>query len=385
MATTHDLHRPENNASALWRFAPATGYDTPAQPASEKVKTGLSALWKRVWRGNSQVTVDQENSECPPLAAEILTEVLPEHHYEAAAASLKSYLNHWLHEANPDSLMQAVIGPPGSGVQEIVARWGQQVSARLLLPPDQERLFDPPSDDWQAAARDEEGVLVIPELERFYLRHSDGLDLMRQLAEWLWVSPRRVVVGCDSWAWAYLSKAVKIDAVFSTPIALESLDGDALWTWFRPRPRGRYLVRTAWNGEVVYPVQLEEGAGSANSGAEDKDPPYKGAHLFQKLAAMSRGIPDVALALWRKCLGEGKPEDIQEGRKSGAPLTPIRVLSPESLVLPSIPAGVSTREAIILHTLLLHAGLPLSILSRVVPPCIGRHRDAGRIARRRPG
>ena len=149
----------------------------------------------------------------------MLADVLPEPHWEAAATGLTAHLNPWLHETAPESLVQAVIGPPGSGVQEVVARWGKQVSAKLLSPPDHARLFDPESNYWQAVARDAEGVLVIPALERFYLRHSDGLDLIRQLAEWLWVSPRRVVVGCDSWAWAYLCKTVRIDAVFRTPIA----------------------------------------------------------------------------------------------------------------------------------------------------------------------
>lgn len=357
--------------SMPWRYSVAAGYETPAQPASEKVKTGLSSFCRRFWLGKTRASNDEAGSESRPLSDLILANVSPEPHWEAAATGLAACLDSWLHEPAPKSLVQAVIGPPGSGVQEVVARWGKQVSANVLSPPDHAEIIDPDSDYWQAVARDDEGVLVIPALERFYLRHSDGLDLIRQLTEWLWSSPRRVVVGCDSWAWAYLCKTVRIEAVFRAPIALESLDGDALRAWLRPRPRGRYLVRAAWSGETIYPTEVAEDAARRPNAAvaEDEEPRYKGADIFQRIAAMSRGIPEVALALWRKCLCEGEAEEASETTCLSTAGTPtlIQVRPPQSLNLPSLPPDASTLEAIVLHTLLLHAGLPSSILCRVVP------------------
>ena len=360
-----------NSTSTLWNYALASRYETPAHPATEKVKTGLSALWKRFWPINSQGSADEEDSECRPLSEMALAEIMPESHWDAAANALTVQLNPWVREKTPDSFMQAVIGPPGSGVSEVVTRWGNQASARLLLPPDPARLFDPGSDYWQGAELGTEGILVIPELERFYLRHSDGFDLIRQLVELLWTSPRKIVVGCDSWTWAYLCNTVKIDAAFRMPMALESLSGDALRAWFRPRPRGRYFVRTAGNGELIYPIEsAEDAARNVKDGTpENQEQQYKGADVFQRIAAMSRGIPEVALALWRECLCEGEAEANRHESRSALELTPmpIHVRAPQELALPSIPAGASTREAIILHTLLLHAGLPSSILFQIVP------------------
>ena len=69
-------------------------------------------------------------------------------------------------------------------------------------------------------------------------------------------------------------------------------------------------MQTAWNGEVIYPIEVAEDAAekSKEAAAEDEEPQYKGADVFQRIAAMSRGIPEVALALWRKCLCEGEAE-----------------------------------------------------------------------------
>jgi hypothetical protein len=354
----------------LWRYNLASDYDTPAQPTTQKVKTGLSSFWHRLALRKSPSQRREENAEYQPLSESLLRETLPESHWDVVAASLADGLSPWMSERKPASLFQAVIGPPGSGVHEAVTLWGSQLSAKLLTPPEPERLLKPEPGFWQSATGDAANLLVIPQLERFFLRHSEGLALIRQLVEWLWATPRRVVVGCDSWAWAYLSKTVQIDAVFRNPIALEAMDGKKLWEWFRPRPRGRYVVQTAWNGEVIYPIEIDQdGSNKLSDIAEPVEHEYKGEALFQWIAATSRGIPGVALPIWRECLCEGDAgtQSKEQTLNPGHNAMRIRVRAPEDLDLPLLPSGASTREAIILHTILLHAGLPISILAQIVP------------------
>lgn len=331
---------------------------------------GLSLLWSQFWHYNSPPLKTEAKHECHRLSEAVLDELVPEPPWEAAANNLAIHLNPWLADPSPGSLVRAVIGPPGSGVQEVVRRWGKQVSAKLVHPPDFQYILDPTLDFWPDVARDADRVLVIPELERFYLRHADGLSLIRRLAEWLWVNPHRVVVGCSSWAWAYFCRKLQIEAVFKTPIALEPLDADALRAWFCPRHQSRYLVQTIEKKRVIYPVDVSKTTevNQIATAADDQESNDHGADIFERIAATSRGIPEIAMALWRECLCEGEAEANDHGSRTVVgSMTPIHVRPPQSLVLPALPKHASTREAIVLHTLLLHAGLPSEILFQVVP------------------
>lgn len=330
----------------------------------------LSMLWSRFWHYNSPPIKKEAQHECHRLSEAVLDELLPVLPWEAAANNLAIHLDPWLADPSPASFVRAVIGPPGSGVQEVVTRWGKQVSAKLVHPPEFPHILEPTLNFWPDVARDADRVLVIPELERFYLRHADGLDLIRRLAEWLWVNPQRVVVGCSSWAWAYFRRKLQIEAVFKTPIALEPLDADALRAWFCPRQQSRYLVQTIDKKRVIYPAGVTKTAAGTliASAAADQESNDHGADIFERIAATSRGIPEIARALWRECLCEGEAEENEKGSRTVVDsMTPIHVRPPQSLVLPTLPKGAATREAIVLHTLLLHAGLPSEILFQVVP------------------
>ncbi len=372
MAAIRNLPQGEDVSTdgAPWQYIPAADFKTPAQPAADKVKLGLASLFNRIWPGNSpsEENLDVERS---PLTEAMLDEILPVVSWKEAAANLRTTLEARFPESPLRQFTQAVIGPPGSGVREVVRCYSETMGGKIVSPPEPECLFQPESNFWQEFSRDDKSVLVIPELERFYLRHADGLELMRQLMERLWHSHRPVIVGCDSWAWAYLCKVLRIDAVFRSPLVLKALDGDALWSWLRPVPRGRFVVRADWNDEIIFPIETgahivkEEKEGSSKNGK----PPYQGAPYFQAIAALSRGIPSVASALWRKCLCDGEDKQTQDGSAAGSSYlgVSIRVRALERLSLPSLDASASTREAVVLHTLLLHAGLSVSILLRLVP------------------
>jgi hypothetical protein len=90
---------------------------------------------------------------------------------------------------------------------------------------------------------------------------------------------------------------------------------------------------------------------------------------LKRLAAYSRGIPGIAWALWRQSLlgefnDELSLEEQQEFHQSEA--TTIWVRPWDDLEHPSLPSDFDRVDAFILHTLLLHGGLPAGLLTNLL-------------------
>ncbi len=87
---------------------------------------------------------------------------------------------------------------------------------------------------------------------------------------------RRWLVGCDSWAWAYLSKALKVDTVFPMPFILEGFDQERLKIWFQQLAaasgKDNFVFRQLDSGKYVLPPATGEevsGEWSQDNFAED--------------------------------------------------------------------------------------------------------------------
>ncbi len=78
----------------------------------------------------------------------------------------------------------------------------------------------------------------------------------------------------------------------------------------------------------------------------------------------------MAWAIWRNSLqiAENEPVDdeVQRTAASDRGLT-IWVRPWSAIVLPSVPSNINKEEVFLLHTLLLHAGLPLNLIHRLMP------------------
>ncbi len=208
--------------------------------------------------------------------------------------------------------VRAVVGPPGNRVCEAMLGWAQENGACVLAPPTPEQILG--SSDWWHAVRDNSAeMLVIPQMERYFLRHHDGLSGLRQLVQWLWSNPRPIVVGCDSWAWAYLSRAVHVDAVFHQPLAPAPFAGAQLQEWLG----------------ALHPTSED----SVNDG------------YWDLLASTARGIPGTAWRLYRQRLAD-----------DGSVTT-----------MPAMPHARGSVQALILHTLLIHNGLCGEVLFGLLP------------------
>ena len=107
---------------------------------------------------------------------------------------------------------QALIGLFGSA-SRMLETWAPTCRASILASPSSAELMEGTAKLWPALQEPGDGILVIPRLERCFLRHHRGLRLMRLLIETVWGTPRRLIIGCDAWAWKYLCQAVEIDAL----------------------------------------------------------------------------------------------------------------------------------------------------------------------------
>ncbi len=207
----------------------------------------------------------------------------------------------------------------------------------------------------------------ISQLECFYLRHSQGFSLLRNLLDKIKSSPTRFLLACDSWAWAYLSKALHIDTLFPKPLVLEAFTYEKLEAWFQDlahRGGENFVFRQIDNGQYIIPPVPMAG--------EDSEGKAKITDFLPRLAAYSRGIPGVAHIIWRYSLRlaeiQKKPLDKTEDAPEMAFHQIIWVKPWPELTLPAIPT-LDRREGdlFVLHSLLLHNGLTSDLLAQILP------------------
>jgi len=218
--------------------------------------------------------------------------------------------------------------------------------------------------------------VVIPKLGSCFLSHHNGLELLGRLLDWLESSQRRCLLACDSWAWAYLVKALQIDAMLPTPLTLAPIDGKRLQFWLPTLARtngGRFDFRDAGNGQSIFmPAANDDDllCRNARPGQMEAFGEWAGAgYLVKQLAAYSRGLPEVAWRWWRECL-QISPEagnEITHNVDQTHDWYTVWVKPWSLLPLPAVAHSTGTTESLILHTLLLHGGATPDLLELLLP------------------
>ena len=196
-----------------------------------------------------------------------------------------------------------------------------------------------------------EGVLVVPDLGRWFLRHRLGLAHVRALLAGLAALERKCVVGCNSWAWAFLTKAVEAGMALPAGRTFEAFDADRLQEWFTRDVLGSggeaVSLRASGSGKTISP----QGEGTAG--------------YFQNLAAQSRGIPWVAWWIWRDSLRTAADDDeSQDAVDSPQDKQTLWVAALEEFTLPT---RHEPDELLVLQAMLIHGSLDAAELAAVVP------------------
>jgi hypothetical protein len=347
-----------------WRFIPLDQYARPVEPASKAVREGILGLLDHIRMPrstNGTFRVRTDLTSVPPF---LMERVATQADWTALMPALDQALGAWAKEAQPVSPIQVVVGAPHSGIPTALAAWAKELGWRLVVAPTDRQILEGGGEWLDQFSHDPEKPLVIPRFEHLYLRHHAGLSLVRRLLDWLCSTQRRCLIGIDSWAWSYLTKASQIDTILPHPITLAAFDDESLRTWlqqlaFRSGQFG-VVFRQTDSGNFVLPP---------GGGVESEETAVVTDYV-RHLAAFSRGIPGVAWAIWRYSLQYETDDAVEVKAKETAEqdrrLT-MWVKTWSQLGLPELPRPVTQPQLFVLHALLLHAGLTMKGLAEVLP------------------
>jgi hypothetical protein len=347
----------DTEAAPLWRFVPLADYGRPPEPAREKMRRGLWGVWGRLRRkGGAPRPAPPPDLKLVPGGGLDQAVALPD--WQEAVPALDEVLQDWLKSGRETGPLKVVVGAPHSGAGEIVARWAAARNWRVIEPPGTRQLLAGEGDRLRELDLSDEAPWLVPALEKWYLRHFNGLDPVRQFLDLLASRRQLTLVCCDTWAWAYLNQTVHLDLVLPSPLIPAAFDRERLSRWFQTLTRlkdGRPAhFRQLDSGKFVLPP-----AAAATTGGQPEMSNY-----LNRLAAYSRGIPGVAWAVWRRSLSLAETEDQEEADPYART---IWVRPWEELDLPGVPERHRGRLAFVLHTLLLHGGVATRLLPELLP------------------
>ncbi len=351
----------QKEATPLWSYVPIADYALPSPTAVDTARKGMAQVLQFLGQDDLKSTsILKAEDALQTLPQRQLDLIAPEPDWSSAAQALGGELEGWLNQNSADQKMLILVGPPFSGINEIISSIAEQKSWRLLNPPSLEQIWAG-DDKWFADLSDDNKTWVLPALEKVYLRHVGGLDLIRRFSERVSSSKSRCgIIGCDSWAWAYLRHIWH--GRQPVPLTLQAFDAPRLAKYIQNKAEsaygGRPHFRQADNGDNILPPEDVNGASHESS------------NFLPSLAAHSRGIFGVAWAVWRANL-RAEPDALisEETETDGGQHTPdaFWVTPWDQLKHPSLPAVAGHNVAFVLHTLLIHAGLPLDLLHELLP------------------
>jgi hypothetical protein len=351
-----------------WRFIGMDQFRLPPELAREKMRRGILGVLDRLRGGRSAAESPTEKMDLEAIPGDLLAEAAPAPNWQDGVSALQEALEDWWKERS--GKMQIVVGPPYSGTAEIVSQWASVFQCPVLPDPPLDHIKSGDPQWLEEIDKYPDRVWVVPRLERCYLRHSQGFTMLRALLDKITTFSTRFLLACDSWAWAYLSKALHIHALFPMPLVLEAFNQEKLDHWLgglAAQAKGKeFIFRQANNKKLVlHPTETAQEQEGENK-EETSD-------FLPRLAALSRGIPGVAHALWRYSLriaqtkkNQEEPQEVSSG--DDGPHQTIWVEPWSELKLPSL-AGIGSRDRdlFILHTLLLHNGLSSGVLADILP------------------
>lgn len=350
----------EQEAAPIWRYVPLADYSLPSTPVTHRARKGLARIRTLLHRDEPEsVPLFETNNELQTLPAWQLERIAPAPDWREAAHALNETLEAWqVHGDNQPVVV--LISPPHNGHCATAEIWAEEQAWRVISPPTPEQILSG-ADGWLSEQRQERGPWVFPTLEKAFLRHATGLNVVRGFLDCAYAGELgRGIIGCDSWGWAFLRRVWHGRRPIT--LTLQAFDQERLAEQLQQlaaaSSRRQLLFRQADNGRYVLPPPDENAAESETS------------NFLQHLAAHSRGIYGVAWAIWRSSLRAEPEETVEaeaEPEERTIPHETIWVTPWDQLKLPELPAGAGRDAAFLLHTLLLHNGLPTELLQQLVP------------------
>lgn len=322
-------------AKSIWSFIPPEKFSPPSPPAREAVRSGWRAIFRRFSRPAASSAQAAKSAFRPPRERPAPSSDHPMPPWDDAVPELAQALSPWPGIDPARGAVRVVVGGPHGGIQEIVRRLAERERWRLADPPSPGEILSGDPKRLEALHGKDEAPIVIAALERWFLRHPDGHGLVRGLFDRLQSMGSPCLIGCDSWAWAYLDKATTIGGICHAPFAPAPFDANRL----------RALLDD--------PFGDEESDGSV--------------YEQEILAATCRGNPGVAWAIRHHAAAAALRETKEPGGASAGrgAVSLYRTSGGRSRPL-GVPAGIGRLEAFILHAVLLHGGVSAALLPEIL-------------------
>ncbi len=335
-------------------FIPLGSYEWPAMPTQETVRRLIDRFSHTIasrFRKADEPAVAKDKLH--RITRSVLDSVVSPPSCGPLARELEKTVAAHVSSPNPLTRSMLIVLPPCEQ-GGVIRRWAEEKGHQILQPPVRSELIDSRHEPLPALNGD--GTLVIPQLDRWFLRHHNGLDRLRQLLAALDRIDRPCVIGCNSWAWRYLVAATDADLILPPGMTFQAFDADRLHCWFAELVGEDGLqslrFRRSDSGKDVMAVD--------EHGKLDND-------YFQTLAATSLGIPWVAWHLWRRSL-RAENGDLQADRDKAID----QQLSEQTLWIAALeefrlPGSSRQSALLVLQSLLIHGELSESELAMTMP------------------
>ncbi|TVR94765.1 MAG: hypothetical protein EA428_00095, partial [Spirochaetaceae bacterium] len=370
----------KNDSNTYWEFSPSGEYTVPTESMDVvRVRSRFLGFLHRLTQGEKKKESPLDpTDDLLSLSGERLTKAVPAPDWEQAATLFEQRVRPWLETETPSTSVVFYVAPPYSGREEILRHWAGANKVSVLKEPTTEAILGDSSKWLRAWPR--KGPWVLPQLERCFLRHASGLGLVRELLSGMMSGDLgRGIVGCDSWAWAYLQHVLPNRSSFT--LSAKAFDAQRLQELFSENIFDQHGLRARFrqadNGAYLFPERQEGDDVDAADG------------FWRGLAARSRGNVGVAGAYWKRALrtlpekelGEQEAESRQSELEQAKPgyaasrhaasrqskWATIWVTPWEDMLQPALPKGSGESELFVLQALLLHGGLSEVGLKRTLP------------------
>lgn len=369
-----------DDTRSIWEFVPIENYQRPTEPATQAVRKGLRGWWDRLGGRPHSGDAVEGTRKWRPAPDELLDEAVPAPRWHDATGALTDALEDWWEAEQPAVAAQLLLAPPHSGVSEIAICWAKRNKVRLVKPPSTADILAGGA-EWLAQFDScDKSTVVVPKLERCYLRHYDGLGLVRRLIERMATGPHHCLLTCDSWAWAFLRRALAIDTLLPASLTLQAFDCSRLERELgalagRDDGTDVQFLHTSNDKQFRLSGQTQGFHNTSATKTLDRDAAagQVGNNTYLKhIAGYSRGLLKVAWSVWRRSLALPSAETEQESvLLDGGHLLWVKPWA--QLDLPKLPPHCAESDLLVLHALLVHGGLHPNLLPMVLsshPPDI---------------
>jgi hypothetical protein len=341
-----DSSDSQDTQPPIWELISLGDHRVPATPTATTARHGLLSLKRLLPRKQEQHEPTKSKNDLRALDPERLDAVVGAIDWQGATEVLQDALS--LRSAADRAWF--MIKPPAAGYSDLLENWAGQQDVACIPSPAYEMVTGDYS-AWLDYLPTDDSIWTLPRLERCWLRCPAGLRLVRALFDRLLNGKLGfALIGCDSWAWSYLRYVVPTQTVRA--FTFQAFEGERLARWLSElatsddAPARHY--RHARSGDLVL--------------AANEDRECDTTSELRYLAAQARGIPGAALQLWRSRLC-AEPDS----QKAADDETDAETIWIAPALKFELPRGLDEPDALILHALLLHDGLPIEMLDRLLP------------------